>query len=571
MKAYLLHIALIIVLSWLPAHGKDSGIIWSSLGNQSDAYDNIMEKAAFLDVPRRDLANVVMGFNVPHDNKNFNQSLARVLFWKAWLISREHPDSAEVMVNRALTLCDSASFPYDKARFAILKADILRINGNLAAAYSLYKQNFQILDKFNDNFWKGKVDVGIGVIMQDLSEFHEALRYYEEAQNYFEKAGSIACKTKNRINIANLQYMIGKKGEALNTLDGIENNNFVISDSIYLANVFVSKFHISEFEDSLSAINAYEISKRIDNRQLSVISLQSMGMLRHKQGDQKRGLLFLNAALHIADSLRDFSNLKRILAGLEECYRITGLADSANLCHSRMLAINDSVYRHEKIDSLKKQEHLATINQYEQRLREEKQSGKWKLFLTVTICGSVIIILALLFYLLWISKRKSEINRLLQEEKNRRLELINTQYSLEIEAKQNELSSNTILMAQKNAQLKELASQIEKLKGKGLPDETDSLTKTISKQLTADDDWRYFKLRFDKVHPNFFDKIKDEYPSLTKTDLRLCAYIRVGMSAKEIAQVLSVKTDTVNTSRYRIRKKMNLSPDTTIESVIDKF
>ena len=95
------------------------------------------------------------------------------------------------------------------------------------------------------------------------------------------------------------------------------------------------------------------------------------------------------------------------------------------------------------------------------------------------------------------------------------------------------------------------------------------LRETISRQLTADDDWRYFKLRFEKVHPDFFTVMKERFPSLSKTELRLCAYIRVGMTAKEIAQVLSVKPDTVNTSRYRIRKKMQLSPDESLESTLE--
>lgn len=95
------------------------------------------------------------------------------------------------------------------------------------------------------------------------------------------------------------------------------------------------------------------------------------------------------------------------------------------------------------------------------------------------------------------------------------------------------------------------------------------LKQTIMEQLTADDDWRYFKLRFEKVHPGFFERMKDCYPALSRTELRLCAYIRVGMTAKEIAQVLSVKPDTVNTSRYRIRKKMQLAPDASLEAAIE--
>lgn len=130
-----------------------------------------------------------------------------------------------------------------------------------------------------------------------------------------------------------------------------------------------------------------------------------------------------------------------------------------------------------------------------------------------------------------------------------------------------------MLMSQKNAQLKELSSKIEHMRERGdiAQSNSDSLKSDIDRQLSADDDWRYFKLRFDKVHPNFFTQLQERYPDLSKTELRLCAYIRVGMSAKEIAQILSVKPETVNTSRYRMRKKMRLPSDLPLETAIESI
>lgn len=73
--------------------------------------------------------------------------------------------------------------------------------------------------------------------------------------------------------------------------------------------------------------------------------------------------------------------------------------------------------------------------------------------------------------------------------------------------------------------------------------------------------------KFGQLRPGFFARLKELNPDLTENDLRLCTYISIGMRAKEIAQQLSVTPDSVNTARYRLRKKLNLKP----EEKLDEF
>ena len=182
-------------------------------------------------------------------------------------------------------------------------------------------------------------------------------------------------------------------------------------------------------------------------------------------------------------------------------------------------------------------------------------------------------VLLLTLRLQQVARRKRQLDLQLEKEKSDKLELQNAQYFREIEAKEKQIASNTLLLAQKNNKLKQLADQIEALEKKGAiaADNGRSLKREISRQLSADDDWQYFKLKFEEVHPEFFDGLKRAYPGLSKTDLRICAYIRVGMSAKEMANTMSVLPETVNTSRYRIRKKMGLAQGDNLETILDAF
>lgn len=90
----------------------------------------------------------------------------------------------------------------------------------------------------------------------------------------------------------------------------------------------------------------------------------------------------------------------------------------------------------------------------------------------------------------------------------------------------------------------------------------------IGDSLKNDDEWQRFKLHFDSVHPNFFVKLKKISGKLTENDLRLCAYINIGMRAKQIAEMLSVSPDSINTNRYRLRKKLGLQRGESLDEYI---
>lgn len=549
-----------------------SALHWESLGNDVEAFDSMMERAAFMDIPRRDLRQVVSRL-AGSSRSHHTQAEARSNYWRAWILLKENPDSASSLVDKALRICDSVEYPYDYARFKMLSADIMRQRGNLAEAYSIYRNQIKMLQKLNDRFWEAKALVSIGVIMQDLGELHEALRNYSEAQEIFSETGSLACVTKNRINLANMHYMLGNKTLGLEYLRNLESDRYVINDSVYMANVLVSRFHISDFTDRNAALMAYEIGEKLNNDALLVLTNFAMGCLNHNDGDEANAIKFLNRAVAKARAISDFNNQKRALELLESIYRSMHLNDSANQYRLRLSIINDSIYKQEKIDQIRRTEHLATITKYEQKIQAEADNHHRRQTLTLIVGGFILVILSLSICLLWAARKRTEAGRRLEEEKNERLALLNRQYSLEIEAKEKELTSNTMLLAQKNAKLKQLGEQIRDMERSGelRAEESEAINLKISTELKADDDWRYFKLKFEEVHPHFFSSIQEAYPSLSRTELRLCAYIRVGMNAKEIAQVLSVLPQTVNTSRYRIRKKMGLGLQDSLESVIEQF
>ena len=94
------------------------------------------------------------------------------------------------------------------------------------------------------------------------------------------------------------------------------------------------------------------------------------------------------------------------------------------------------------------------------------------------------------------------------------------------------------------------------------------IIKIINNNINNTDDWKLFEEAFNNADKDFLKKVKDKHPELTPNDLRLCAYLRLNLSSKEIAPLLNISSRSVEVKRYRLRKKMNLPHESSLTNYI---
>ncbi|TAD90624.1 MAG: hypothetical protein EAY75_04300 [Bacteroidetes bacterium] len=127
---------------------------------------------------------------------------------------------------------------------------------------------------------------------------------------------------------------------------------------------------------------------------------------------------------------------------------------------------------------------------------------------------------------------------------------------------ESELTATAMNLVQKKEFLSKIREEISKLKNSGAPQVEATELKKVLKELTTDDklddEWEQFSRHFNHVHHNFLVILKETYPQLTAHDLKLCAYLRMNLSSKEIARLMSISTRGVEINRYRLRKKLPL-------------
>jgi len=308
-----------------------------------------------------------------------------------------------------------------------------------------------------------------------------------------------------------------------------------------------------------------------------VINLHNLGAnyFVNKQYDKAEELL--NQGVSISREM----GFKSIEGGniylLSEVKKQQGQWQKAYEYYSQWQGINDSLLN---LDTKKK------ISDYQWEMKSQKKKYEEELILKkyeiqkkrnlmsfIVIVSITIIALLLRRYMKKsIKLQKLENSRL--HEKIDMIEKINElekfKHQMELEFKNKELTTLSLQLVTKNETLSEISGMTNKLYKANLMDVMSftNLKKIIKESLHTDKDWEQFKDMFEKVHRDFFVKLKQLSPELSENELRLCAYLKINLSNHEIVRILNISPGTLKTNRYRIRKKLNIDNKDVLEDYI---
>lgn len=174
------------------------------------------------------------------------------------------------------------------------------------------------------------------------------------------------------------------------------------------------------------------------------------------------------------------------------------------------------------------------------------------------------------------SHREAEHQRLAQRSEEAIVQLRNEKLETEVKFKTRELASVTMHLVQKNEILNTIREGLNKLQHKAnaqpeLEKDIQRMRKMVEHDATIDDDWEHFSQNFDQVYSDFLRRLGEQYAHLSPNDFRLCAYLRMNLSSKEIASLMNISIRGVEASRYRLRKRLDLDTETNLTEFLIRF
>lgn len=410
--------------------------------------------------------------------------------------------------------------------------DVMNIQGNIYfsyrdydMAYSYYKQNLEISKLRNDNVSITKALTNIGLIYSNRSMeeglSQDSIDYlYEKSLEYINNALLFNRKTNSRLVTAEILFN--------------------------LADVYRGA---GNYEDALKHIKqALEISKPISERVYIWSSVSYANILLEIDSINEAETVLLNS-LSVAEKYELKESLINIYSLLSQIYNEKEDYKLAYKYYTEYSYLTQEVFTigyKKQIDAVK----LTSEMEADEKLEKVQSRHRFLrniLILSILIAG---LIISILIYL-----------RLRQRSANISLE--NKLLNERLETRNRELTLRIMALIQRNEVEKEIVQKLNGLKLKLKKEYQKEIADILSSLSFKQNDllWKEFEIRFENVHQDFFSKLSKLYPELTTNEKRLCAFLYLDMSSKDISAITGQSIRALNVARTRLRKRFNLTND----------
>lgn len=384
---------------------------------------------------------------------------------------------------------------------------------NYDKALEYYFRSLNISKEINDK-------VGIARGLNNLAAVYGSREEYDKVSKYIEEAIEINQELGNKLWVG-INYMnLGLTNQELNNLDYAE-----------------------EFFDK-----ALVIFLELENIMWQSKCYLNIGTFYTEIYKYDLGLNYAQIALEQGLKYK----MKKTIHDAYELFRIAYLAKGDTIIAYKYILLENEIK-----DSLDLERNKTLLSKlelqydFEKKEQEDRIRQQQKDFFIITTIISLIFALIIIL-LLWARQRIKARNTLLEKKAlEEKLDFKNKEFTLHV-----------MSLMKKNEILTNVSNKLVQIEQEAVKDETKDAIMRIATELqksTEDEVWEEFELRFSQVHSDFYEKLLTKFPKLTPSEQKLCAFLRLNMTTKEISELTGQSTSTLETARYRLRKKLDIS------------
>ena len=467
--------------------------------------------------------------NIYRQIKN-KDGIARIQSYRGLVQNRQGLFEASLASQMdAIKLCESNPTEIDNSILAtayLRAANIHGDIGNLEVSNSYYEKAAVIFKADNNLQELSYIKSNIATNLNDEKKYKEAIPYYKEAIAFY------------------------------------ETNEYNHDLAMDLNNLGISYFHL----DSLTKAETYykkslTLSESIKAEWLEALNKRSLGNIASKRGTNKLAIKYFKEALQISEKVDKKDYILNDYQFLSEAYAKNNNYKNAYAYSSKFNVLNQEILSKESLEKINELEIKYQTEKKEQQIIIQKNkidllnikgkvNNQQRLLLGLGLLLALIGIYA--FY------QKSKRNKIAKEK---------AQASLEFKTK--ELTTHALHLAKKNEVLNDLKQKAKVLKADANADSGyQMLIQTINFDLQDDNNWENFSRYFEEVHKDFNTTAQQKYPSITANDLRFMALLKMNLTSKEIANILNISNDGIKKARQRLRKKLGINSDQSLEALV---
>jgi len=482
--------------------------------------------------------------------------------------------------------------------------------GNIPRALEYYRKSLKIQEETNDLQGMAASFNNIGFIYFYQLDFDKALEYYRKSLLIQEKAGN---KYGIAVALNNIGGVYDDKGiyqkalkyynKSLDLQEEIGDSQGIAISLNNIGMIYCNKARDilkssketeylpgnqvvdSLFYKSLDYLDrSLKLQESTGDKNGTAALLYNIGTISFQLNDIARAKKDAASSLRIAREIAFPERIGNAAELLGRIYKKEGNYKSALENYELYMKMNDSIrilenekntirqqarYEYEKkalADSIKVAEEKKVTDALLAAKEAEVRNRTYQLIVLFLIAavGFVVII----FFVI-----RTRLRQKIQEEKFHVHILQQERLKEQLEFKNKELVSSSMFLARKNQLFFSISEQLRNIK-KETDESSSRELEQVIRQLEKNSNekfWEAFEKRFLEVHTDFFEKIGKKYSFLTPNERKLCAFLKLNMSTKEISEITHQSTRAIEVARHRLRKKLELDRDENLIALLSKL
>ena len=367
---------------------------------------------------------------------------------------------------------------------------------------------------------KASILNNIGIIYEQTKRFQNASRYYNEALKLGEQAGD------NEI-IANVTNNIGTVYRDL--------GDNALAFKYYTAALALRK----KYKFKLGIARSYH--------NIGWFYFKPLNQLDSAEG-------YLKQSIALAKEIGSWETVDSADSLLYEVYNKKGDYKNAFEVLKQYNQVHDSLFNTESTRRIAQLEMQFEFDRQQSLLEVKQKEKELYTWMGGGALTFLLIIVTLLFFLQRSKTRRSEL-----EQAQLQLEQINLKNNLAVKDK--ELAANIMYLLNKNELINSMSEKLLEIKNQLSAENQPAIQKVVLdlQSNLQPELWQEFEFRFQQVHEQFYKALNEKFPDLSPSDRRLCAFLKLNMTTKEISAITHQNAKSIDVARTRLRKKLSLT------------
>lgn len=461
--------------------------------------------------------------------------------------------------------------------------DSYKLKSDFANSMKYYLQAKVLVDKaVSENpedlqlyLLKADSRLKIGVLYLQLKNFSKSISCQEEALLILEKADKrtpkmelVTRKLKVYNNLAAVFISQNDYEMALVYFRNALDLNKLVKNQSYESSLLnnIGICHLEQREMDLASHyfqKSFKIRKQAGDEQGQAQVLNNLGKNEVFRGDFTKASDYFKQALSLSRKTGNNASTLISLESLSTVNDTLGNYREALYYYKKYKQLNDRIFNLESKTAIASLEESHQREQdkktYELKLKQNESDKLRNLVLLVVL----LLVLAVAVFVIIMMRSRIKTAQLQQEKltlERENLDLVHKTMEEDLEFKERELTAKALFMLKNTELLERVTENLQKAK-RSLTKESQQQVQEIIADLQSgqrNNGWDEFEVHFTRVHSQFYESLQDKFPTLTSNEKKLCAFLRLNMSTKDISAITNQSVNSITVARTRLRKKLGI-------------